>query len=273
MRSGAPGAAAGLLRRALSEPPRREQRVVVLREAARAEASAGREAACVRWRRRCAWLRIRGSGPRSPWRWPRRTRRCSGGPKRSTSSNRPSRSSATPTTGWRPGSRANWWSARSRRPPGGAGRAGARAAIFPVAVGQCGGGACCRPGDGHGPRGSTRRQAAAPLEEALRHAAPRAENWDTRAALLWSLITAERFEAVETALETDAGRRSTVRQCPRSGGRVQRPRFPQAPPRCSARGRRRRPGRPTGAPGGRLHPWSSLRRHRPGRRRRRGRRA
>ena len=47
MRSGAPGAAAGLLRRALSEPPRGEQRVVVLREAARAEASAGREAACV----------------------------------------------------------------------------------------------------------------------------------------------------------------------------------------------------------------------------------
>ena len=47
MRSGAPGAAAGLLRRALSEPPRGEQRVGVLREAARAEASAGREAACV----------------------------------------------------------------------------------------------------------------------------------------------------------------------------------------------------------------------------------
>ncbi len=47
MRSGAPGAAAGLFRRAISEPPRGEQRVGVLREAARAEASAGREAACV----------------------------------------------------------------------------------------------------------------------------------------------------------------------------------------------------------------------------------
>ena len=43
-------------------------------------------------------------------------------------------------------------------------------------------------------------EAAAPLEEALSRAAARAENWDTRAALLWSLVTAERFDAVEMAL-------------------------------------------------------------------------
>jgi DNA-binding CsgD family transcriptional regulator len=43
-------------------------------------------------------------------------------------------------------------------------------------------------------------EAAAPLEAALAEAAPRAENWDTRAALLWSLVTAERFAAVEAAL-------------------------------------------------------------------------
>ena len=42
--------------------------------------------------------------------------------------------------------------------------------------------------------------AAAPLEEALARARPAAENWDTRAALLWSLITAERFDSVEMAL-------------------------------------------------------------------------
>jgi DNA-binding CsgD family transcriptional regulator len=43
-------------------------------------------------------------------------------------------------------------------------------------------------------------EAAAPLEDALSRAAPRAQNWDTRAALLWSLVTAERFESVEMAL-------------------------------------------------------------------------
>ncbi len=43
-------------------------------------------------------------------------------------------------------------------------------------------------------------EATAPLEAAVSHAAPRAENWDTRAALLWSLVTAERFEAVDAAL-------------------------------------------------------------------------
>jgi hypothetical protein len=48
MQGGAPVAAAGLLGRALSEPPLPGERVVVLREAARAEASGGRESACVR---------------------------------------------------------------------------------------------------------------------------------------------------------------------------------------------------------------------------------
>jgi DNA-binding NarL/FixJ family response regulator len=43
-------------------------------------------------------------------------------------------------------------------------------------------------------------EAAAPLEEALSRAAPRAENWDTRAALLWSLVATERFDSVELAL-------------------------------------------------------------------------
>ena len=48
LQSGAPGAAAGLLARALAEPPPLERRVDVLRDSAHAEASAGREAACER---------------------------------------------------------------------------------------------------------------------------------------------------------------------------------------------------------------------------------
>lgn len=44
-------------------------------------------------------------------------------------------------------------------------------------------------------------EAAIPLQSALSRETARIENWDTRAALLWSLVTAERFQTVETALE------------------------------------------------------------------------
>jgi ATP/maltotriose-dependent transcriptional regulator MalT len=43
-------------------------------------------------------------------------------------------------------------------------------------------------------------QIAALLEQALQHAGPEAENWDTRAALLWVLVVAERFGTVEESL-------------------------------------------------------------------------
>jgi DNA-binding CsgD family transcriptional regulator len=43
-------------------------------------------------------------------------------------------------------------------------------------------------------------QIAALLEEALERAGPDAENWDTRAALLWVLVVAERFGTVEESL-------------------------------------------------------------------------
>jgi DNA-binding CsgD family transcriptional regulator len=49
--------------------------------------------------------------------------------------------------------------------------------------------------------GRPAREAAIPLESALSHAAAQVENWDTRAALLWSLVTVERFYTVEIALE------------------------------------------------------------------------
>lgn len=41
---------------------------------------------------------------------------------------------------------------------------------------------------------------AGPLDDILRVAAPSASSWDTRAALLWTLIVAERFAAIEAAL-------------------------------------------------------------------------
>ena len=42
--------------------------------------------------------------------------------------------------------------------------------------------------------------AAASLDDAVRAAEPAAANWDTRAALLWTMITAERFQEVDEAL-------------------------------------------------------------------------
>ncbi len=44
-------------------------------------------------------------------------------------------------------------------------------------------------------------QIAALLEETLEHAGPAAANWDTRAALLWVLVVAERFGTVEESLK------------------------------------------------------------------------
>jgi DNA-binding CsgD family transcriptional regulator len=49
--------------------------------------------------------------------------------------------------------------------------------------------------------GQPAAEAAIPLESALTGATHQTENWDTRAALLWSLVTAERFQTVETALQ------------------------------------------------------------------------
>ena len=61
MRSGAPEAAAGLLSRALAEPPALARRVDVLREAARAQASAGGRSRARSWRRHWAFRRRAGA--------------------------------------------------------------------------------------------------------------------------------------------------------------------------------------------------------------------
>ena len=44
------------------------------------------------------------------------------------------------------------------------------------------------------------REIAVPLEQALAGAGPAVDNWDTRAALLWVLVACDRFPAVEAAL-------------------------------------------------------------------------
>ena len=50
-------------------------------------------------------------------------------------------------------------------------------------------------------RGRPADETAPPLEAVLRRSAVPVENWDTRAALLWVLVAMERFGAVEAALE------------------------------------------------------------------------
>jgi DNA-binding CsgD family transcriptional regulator len=49
--------------------------------------------------------------------------------------------------------------------------------------------------------GQSASQIAALLEQTLAREGPEAENWDTRAALLWVLVVAERFDTVEESLE------------------------------------------------------------------------
>ena len=49
--------------------------------------------------------------------------------------------------------------------------------------------------------GGPANQIAGLLEEGLALARPGAENWDTRAALLWVLVVAERFAVVEECLK------------------------------------------------------------------------
>ena len=120
MDSGAPQAAAGLLDRALAEPPPPGQRAGVLREAARAQVTAGRRRAFVLL---AEALQLAASEP----------------------------------------------------------FAVAQAMTMLLA-------------------GLPAGQIAALLEQVLQHAGSEAENWDTRAALLWVLVVAERFGTVEESL-------------------------------------------------------------------------
>jgi len=201
LESGAPAAAAGLLARALAEPPPTGERIAVLREAAQAEASLGRERGCALLEEA---LRV-AADPRQRaeialevaeayaalFRW------VDGvdvieralvelGPGEDALAAR--LEGALVVCGLHDARRASRVApvlARlSARPLAGS-AAEARAVAEGMAMVLA---------------GRRAAEAASPLEDALARADARAENWDTRAALLWSLIVAERFDTVSPAL-------------------------------------------------------------------------
>jgi DNA-binding CsgD family transcriptional regulator len=201
MRSGAPAAAAALLSRALSEPPPHEWRVTILREAARAEASAGRETACVQLEEA---MRL-ASDPRESaeialevaeayaalFRWVEAVdviERALAELDEADEGLAARLEAELVVCGLHDAQRASRVAPvlerlSSRSPSGSAVEALAVARGMAMLL-----------------AGRPAIEAAAPLEEALSDAAARAENWDTRAALLWSLVAAEGFDAVEMAL-------------------------------------------------------------------------
>ncbi|HEY2651788.1 MAG TPA: AAA family ATPase [Solirubrobacteraceae bacterium] len=201
MRGGAAAAAATLVARALSEPPARARRVAVLREAARAEAAAGREAACVHLD---AALGLAGDPLERAeialevaeayaglFRWVEaadvieRALAELGEADDELAARLEGELVVCGLHDARRASRVAPVLARlsSRSLSGSAVEAQAVAGGMSMLLAG-------RPSD----------EISAPLEEALSRAAARAENWDTRAAMLWTLVAAERFDAVEGAL-------------------------------------------------------------------------
>jgi DNA-binding CsgD family transcriptional regulator len=201
MRAGAPSAAARLLHRALSEPPALEQRADVLREAARADASAGRETAYAQLeealrltsgaRQRAEIALEMAETYAALFRWVDAVDVLE---------------QALAELGQADEALAAQLEAElvvcglqdARR----AARVGP--ALERLAARQLSGSteeaAAVARGMGMVLAGRPADEAAAPLEETLSRVSPAAENWDTRAALLWSLVTAEHFDTVEEAL-------------------------------------------------------------------------
>jgi DNA-binding CsgD family transcriptional regulator len=201
MESGAPPAAADLLIRALAEPPPPSERVGVLREAARAEASAGRETACGRLeealmlatqpRERAVIALEVAEAYAALFRWVDAV-------------------DVLERALAELGDRDDQLAARlegelvicalhdARR------ASRVAAALAQLASRSLSGSPAEALAIGRGMAmilaGAPAQEAAAQLQLALAHAEPRAENWDTRAALLWSLIVAERFDAVGRAV-------------------------------------------------------------------------
>jgi DNA-binding CsgD family transcriptional regulator len=200
MASGAPQAAAGLLDRALAEPPA-EQRAVVLREAARAEVTAGRERACVLLEE--ALRAVAGPRERAEialevaeayaalFRWVdavdviERALAELGEADRELTARL---EGELVVCGLHDARRAP----RVRSVLAGLGSRRPEAASEPFAVAQAM--TMLLAGRAAG-------QIVASLEETLQRAGPVVENWDTRAALLWVLVVAESFGAVEESLK------------------------------------------------------------------------
>jgi DNA-binding CsgD family transcriptional regulator len=199
MRGAAPGEAARLLARAVAEPPPPAQRVDVLRELARAEASAGRESACAAFEEALALTddpRTRGEIAleiaetyAALFRWVDAVEvveRALGelgdlDPELSAHLE-----AVLVVSGLHDARRAAAVRSVLERPVRrGQTPAGAEALATGMRMVLTG----CPAGE-----------AAAALERALRSAPAEVDNWDARAALLWCLITVERFDAVDEAL-------------------------------------------------------------------------
>jgi DNA-binding CsgD family transcriptional regulator len=199
--SGAPRGAAELLERALAEPPPATARVAVLREAARAEAGAGLERACVHLEealglatdpRERAYIALEvAEAFASLFRWVdavdviERALAELGDADEALAARLEGELVVCGHHDARRASRVAPVLERlsSRRLDA--------SAVEALAVAR---------GMGMVLAGRPAEDAARPLETALGRASPRAENWDTRAALLWSMVTAERFAAVDAAL-------------------------------------------------------------------------
>jgi DNA-binding CsgD family transcriptional regulator len=201
MQGGAPGAAGELLDRALDEPPARAERVGVLREAARAHAAAGRETAVARLEEALGLT----SDPRERaeiglevaetyaalFRWVEavdvieRALAELGEIDEGLAARLEGELVVCALHDARRASRVALVLERL------ASRSLSDDAVEALAVAR---------GMAMVLAGRPAQEASAPLEEALVRAPARAANWDTRAALLWSLVTAERFDAVEVAL-------------------------------------------------------------------------
>ena len=202
MDSGAPQAAADLLDRALAEPPPPGQRAGVLREAARAEVTAGRERACVLLEEA---LRL-AAGPRERaeialevaeayaalFRWVDAVdviERALAELGEADQELAARLEGELVVCGLHDARRAPPGRARARPPglPSPGGRQ--RTARGRAGDGDAAGGPASRPD-----RGACWRRR-------WQRAGPEAENWDTRAALLWVLVVAERFGTVEESLK------------------------------------------------------------------------
>jgi DNA-binding CsgD family transcriptional regulator len=201
LENGAPAAAADLLERALAEPPPTEVRVEVLREAARAHLQAGRALACQRLEEA---VEITKNGMRAElaselaqayatlFRWSdavhvlERALMSLGDAHRPIAVQLQSQLIATGLQDARAAPRALQVMKRmSRRRLSGAPAVTLGLAQGMVAI------LAGRPCE----------EATLPLERALAGAGAEVEDWDTQAALWWSLLAAERFSAVEGAIE------------------------------------------------------------------------
>jgi hypothetical protein len=195
--NGAPAAAADLLERALNEPPAISVRVDVLREAARAQQLAGREGACRRLEEALALTADKAQRVQlaselaqahaALFRW--------------TDAVQVLENALVDTQGVATVQLESQLVAVGLQDARTAPRA-LRGMEY-LSSGQLSGTAAIALAVAQGVvailTGRPADEAARPLEAALAGVSAEVESWDMRAALLWCLLTAERFDAVETS--------------------------------------------------------------------------